>query len=114
MKHRIILHAEAETEILEALEGATRRHTENTKRHNSLERIWRLFVSSLCLFVALLLRREAPVDRLEPHVGFDEAGAPGVPFGRETFLLNLLESFLFRHLLLHKLSRFLKHSVIGL
>ena len=53
MKHRIILHAEAETEILEALEGATRRHTENTKRHNSLERIWRAFLCPLCAFLWL-------------------------------------------------------------
>ena len=32
--------------------------------------------------LSLLLRGQALVDRFDPAIGFDEAGAPGVPFGR--------------------------------
>ena len=68
------------------------------------------FCGLLCAFCELLL--EALVDRLDPTIGLDEAGAPWCPLGRQTFGLDLVQRFSGRNLLPNDLGRLLEHPVI--
>src|ERR1044072_7198901 len=67
-----------------------------------------------CNPVKLVLRGQALVDRFDPAVGFDEAGSPGRPFGRQAFTLDLIQGFTSFDFPAYDLGRLLKHAVIAL
>lgn len=54
------------------------------------------------------------MDELEPLIGFDEAGAPGVPLGGEALAFDLGQGFLCFDLLTNDRGRFDEHPVVSL
>ena len=68
----------------------------------------------LSILSRLFLCGQTLENELEPHVGFDEAGAPGFPFVRQAFGLYLLQGFAGGDLLTDDVGRFDQHAVVGL